>query len=95
LHRISRLSGKSVLKRSGLRKSKVVVVTAGDGLHITLNMLFGKENQFRPALHVSGANGELAWEDLDLEKSGRLGTAAGGLEGPVPVSLIWIKQLNL
>lgn len=28
---------------------------------------------------MRGTNGELVWEDMDLDKSGRLGRVAGGL----------------
>ena len=38
-----------------------------DGVQTSATMLPIRPNGDRPALHVPGANGELTWEDLDLD----------------------------
>ena len=41
-----------------------------DGVQTSSSMLLIRPNGERPALHVVGANGELGWDDIDLEVVG-------------------------
>ena len=41
-----------------------------DGVQTSSSMLLIRPNGERPALHVIGANGEMAWDDIDLEVVG-------------------------
>lgn len=41
-----------------------------DGVQTSSSMLLIRPNGERPALHVIGANGEMAWDDLDLDVIG-------------------------
>jgi len=45
-------------------------LTRKDGVQTSSSMLLIRPNGERPALHVIGANGELSWDDIDLEVIG-------------------------
>jgi sugar/nucleoside kinase (ribokinase family) len=45
-------------------------LTRKDGVQTSSSMLLIRPNGERPALHVIGANGELIWEDIELEVIG-------------------------